>query len=51
MNERADELTDAVSALLRELLRTLDAFAWVSRRLHPAWADRLVEALAPFRRP
>jgi phospholipase/carboxylesterase len=51
MTEPNDELADATAALLRELLRTLDAFAWAQRRLHPPWAARLVEALAPFRAP
>ena len=47
MTEPNDELADATAALLRELLRTLDAFAWAQRRLHPPWAGRLVEALDP----
>ena len=51
MTDPNDRLADATSALLRELLRTLDAFAWAQRRLHPPWAARLVEAMAPFRGP
>lgn len=52
MNREAeDELTDATAALLRDLLGTLDAFAWAQRRLHPPWASRLAEALAPLRDP
>lgn len=46
-----DELTDATAALLGALLGTLDAFAWAQRRLHPPWARRLVQALAPLRDP
>jgi phospholipase/carboxylesterase len=46
-----DELTDATAALLRELLGTLDAFAWAQRRLHPPWAGRLAEAMAPLQDP
>jgi phospholipase/carboxylesterase len=47
----ADALTDATAALLRDLLATLDAFAWAQRRLHPPWAARLAEALAPLHDP
>jgi phospholipase/carboxylesterase len=51
MTDPNDELADATAALLRELLRTMDAFAWAQRRLHPPWAARLVDALTPFRAP
>ena len=46
-----DALTDAVSALLRDLLSALEAFDWAGRRLHPAALPQLVDALQPLRSP
>jgi phospholipase/carboxylesterase len=42
-------LLDAIAASLSPLLGTLDRVEWVQRHLHPPWAGRLAEALAPSR--
>jgi phospholipase/carboxylesterase len=38
---------EAIGALLRPLLATLERVVWVQRHLHPALAGRLADALAP----
>jgi phospholipase/carboxylesterase len=38
---------DAIAAVLRPLLGTLERVVWVQRHLHPALAGRLADALAP----
>ena len=40
-------MIDAISALLRPLVETLERVVWVQRHLHPSLAARLADALAP----
>jgi phospholipase/carboxylesterase len=40
-------MLDAIAALLRPLLTTLERVVWVQRHLHPSLAGRLADALAP----
>jgi phospholipase/carboxylesterase len=46
-----EALTDAVAAVLADLLAALDGLEWAQRRLHPPWAARLVENLEPLLAP
>lgn len=45
---KAEALSDALSNLLGDLLRALDALDWVQRRLHPAAVSKLIEELSPL---
>lgn len=40
-------MLDALGAVLRPLLGTLERVVWVQRHLHPTLAERLADALAP----
>ena len=47
----SDELTDAVTSLLGDLLAALEALDWAGRRLHPPAIGRVVDALTPLEAP
>ncbi|MEE2776319.1 MAG: PHB depolymerase family esterase [Acidobacteriota bacterium] len=46
-----EQLTEAVSDQLRDLLATLEGFDWVGRRLQPAGIGHLVDSLRPMQAP
>ncbi|HEU4369558.1 MAG TPA: phospholipase [Methylomirabilota bacterium] len=47
MSQAPGIVLDAIGALLRPLLGTLERVVWVQRHLHPSLAERLADALAP----